>query len=85
MCNLSKNIEANGIKKGIKLGIRKERIDAIARMIRGGRYQRTDYFVWLYGSGIYGSGKAYVYECIDVAGCCLGEGKEIDKIWSHRN
>lgn len=34
MCNLSENIEANGIKKGIKEGVRKERIDAIARMIR---------------------------------------------------
>ena len=34
MCNLSENIEANGIKKGIKEGVRQERIDAIARMIR---------------------------------------------------
>lgn len=37
MCNLSENIEANGIEKGI----RKER------------------------SGIYRSGKDYVYKCID--------------------
>lgn len=34
MCNLLENIEANGIKKGIKEGIRKERIDAIERMIK---------------------------------------------------
>lgn len=34
MCNLSENIQAEGIKKGIEKGIKKERLDAIERMIR---------------------------------------------------
>ena len=34
MCNLSENIEAKGIRKGIKEGIKKERIAAIERMMK---------------------------------------------------
>lgn len=34
MCNLSENIQAEGIKRGIEKGIKKERLDAIERMIR---------------------------------------------------
>ena len=34
MCNLSENIRAMGIEKGIEEGIEKERINAIGRMIK---------------------------------------------------
>ena len=36
MCNLSENIRAMGIEKGIEEGIKKERINAIGRMIKAG-------------------------------------------------
>lgn len=34
MCNLSENIKAMGIEEGIEKGIKKERLNAIERMIR---------------------------------------------------
>lgn len=36
MCNLSENIKELGIKEGIKEGIKKERLNAIERMIKAG-------------------------------------------------
>lgn len=36
MCNLSENIEARGIREGMKEGMKKERFAAIKRMIKAG-------------------------------------------------
>lgn len=36
MCNLSENILEEGIERGIGLGVSRERLDAVARMLRAG-------------------------------------------------
>lgn len=48
MCNLSENIKALGIEEGMELGIKKERINAVKRMMDAGPTKRSDYAMWLY-------------------------------------